>query len=193
MLSDYEVVVINGHSEYWSAEAYNTLDSYLSVGGRLVVLSGNTMFWRVSFDSAREIMECRKLPTSVGGFTDDLVGELYHSHDSARGGLMRECGYPAWRVTGLECVGYDGLAGSYLVQALQHPFFQSPESLNLSQGQVLGSGTAYHEYDVRLSQIPGSYNPAPLGRTQPQALAQTPIDLNKLGTYFDYRANYKNA
>lgn len=194
LLSDYKVVVINGHSEYWSAEAYTTLDSYLCAGGRLVVLSGNTMFWRVSFDAAREIMECRKLPRSVGGFTDDLVGELYHSHDSARGGLMRECGYPAWRVIGLECVGYDGSVGSYLVQAPQHPFFQGPELLSLSQGQDLGSGAVFHEYDVTLSEIPvkipgPSYNPAPLPGSAPLALAQAFIDPLGLGTYFDYRAN----
>jgi N,N-dimethylformamidase len=189
MLSDYEIVIINGHSEYWSAEAYNALDSYLSAGGRAVVLSGNTMFWRVSFDAAGEIMECRKLPASVGGRTDTLVGEIYHSHDRARGGLMRECGYPAWRVIGLECIGYDGAFGSYVVQAPQHPFFQSPEPLGVLQGQALGSGAVGHEYDVRLSQIPGPYSPAPPPGPAPQALAQASTDPVNYGTYFDYRAN----
>jgi hypothetical protein len=188
MLSDYEVVIINGHSEYWSAEAYNALDGYLSAGGQVVVLSGNTMFWRVSFDAAGEIMECRKLPPSVGGLTQD-AGEIYHSHDGARGGLMRECGYPAWRVIGLECVGYDGSAGSYLVQAPQHPLFQGPEPLSVSQDQILGSGAVCHEYDVRLSQIPGSYNPASLSEAEPQVLAQAFTDPPGTGKYFDYRAN----
>ncbi len=189
MLDDYEVVVINGHSEYWSAEAYNALDSYLSAGGRVVVLSGNSLFWRVSFDAAGEVMECRKLPVRVGGRSDNLVGELYHSHDGARGGLMREAGHPAWRVIGLESVGYDGSAGTYLVQAPQHEFFQGPEAIGVLQGQLLGSGEVYHEYDVRLSQIPGPFNPAPLPGPQPQALAQAFTDPLDHGTYLDYRAN----
>ena len=72
-------------------------------------------------------MECRKLGPhdTVGGLIFDAAGtertgESYHSHDGARGGLMRECGYPAWRVIGLECVGMDDPAGSYRVQEPQH-------------------------------------------------------------------------
>ena len=60
VLKGYQVVFINGHSEYWSIEAYEGLDRYLSGGGRAIVLSGNTMFWRVSFDDSGTAMECRK-------------------------------------------------------------------------------------------------------------------------------------
>jgi hypothetical protein len=194
LLNDYAIVFINGHSEYWSAEAYNAVDSYLSAGGRVVVLSGNTMFWRVSFDDAGEIMECRKLPPSVGGRTE-AVGEIYHAHDGARGGLMRESGYPASCVIGLETVGYDGSFGSYLVQTPQHPFFQGPEPLDVLQGQVLGNGAVGHEYDVRLSEIPGPFNPTGVPGAEPQALAQAFTDPDPLGfgSYFDYRANGTNV
>lgn len=193
MLDEYVVVVINGHSEYWSVQGYDALDHYLSAGGRVIVLSGNTMFWRVSFDDAGEIMECRKLPARVGGRSDDLVGELYHAHDGARGGLMRECGYPAWRLIGLESVGYDGSAGTYVVQAPEHPFFLGPEAINVEKGQPLGSGVVHHEYDVRLSQIPGPFSPPPLPGPQPQALAQAFTDPSVYGAYFDYRANHTAA
>jgi hypothetical protein len=193
MLADYDVVVINGHSEYWTTEAYNALDGYLSAGGQVVVLSGNTMFWRVSFDAARDIMECRKLPESVGGRSDNLIGELYHSHDRARGGLMREAGHPAWRVIGLECVGYDGSAGTYAVEAPLHPFFQGPEPLGVSAGQALGTGAVGHEYDVRLTQIPGSFTPAPLPGPLPQSLAQAVTDAPGVGFYFDYRGTGMNV
>lgn len=205
MLGDYHVVVVNGHSEYWSAEAYGALDSYLKADGRVVVLSGNTMFWRVSFDDAGEIMECRKLPTQtlekltdLGGRTDD-AGEIYHSHDGARGGLMRECGYPAWRVIGLECVGWGGSGGYYLVKAPQHPFFQGPEPLGLSAGAHLGSGQVGHEYDVGLSQIPGTYKPEPVQGPAPKALAQAPTDEPistdepTLGAYFNYQAGSESG
>jgi hypothetical protein len=42
---------------------------------------------------------------------------------------------------------------------------------------------------VRLSQIPGPFNPAPLSGPQPQALAQAFTDPLNYGAYFDYRAN----
>jgi hypothetical protein len=188
ILNNYEIVVINGHSEYWSVQAYDAVDRYLADGGQVVVLSGNTMFWRVSFDPAEEIMECRKLPENVGGRTE-RVGEIYHSHDGARGGLMREAGYPAWRVLGLECVGFDGSLGSYLVQTPQHPLFRTPEPLGLSKGETLGRGAVGHEYDVRLSEVPGSHRPEPPAGAAPQMLAQAFTDPPGTGVYFDYRAN----
>ena len=46
-LAGYKVVVINGHSEYWSSEAYQAVDDFLRSGGAAIVMSGNTMFWRV--------------------------------------------------------------------------------------------------------------------------------------------------
>ena len=51
VLSGYKVLVINGHSEYWSEEAYRGVDSFLAGGGAVIVMSGNTMFWRVSYDA----------------------------------------------------------------------------------------------------------------------------------------------
>ena len=32
-----------------------------------MVMSGNTMFWRVSFDETDEVMECRKFGGGIGG------------------------------------------------------------------------------------------------------------------------------
>ncbi|MEC7502099.1 MAG: N,N-dimethylformamidase beta subunit family domain-containing protein, partial [Planctomycetota bacterium] len=51
LLDGYSVVIVNGHSEYWSAEAFTGLDRYLSGGGNLMVMSGNTFFWRTSYNA----------------------------------------------------------------------------------------------------------------------------------------------
>ncbi|MFH1268066.1 MAG: LamG domain-containing protein, partial [Planctomycetota bacterium] len=74
LLSGYELVLINGHSEYWSGKAYEAVDRYLSGGGDAIVLSGNTMFWRVSFNEEGTIMECRKLENDPGGRPGCTVG-----------------------------------------------------------------------------------------------------------------------
>ena len=40
------------------------------------------------------------------GRTGCTVGEVWHSQDGRRGGLARECGYPAWRLVGLDSLGF---------------------------------------------------------------------------------------
>jgi hypothetical protein len=46
ILKEYPVFLINGHSEYWSVPMYEGLESYLGGGGQVVILSGNSLFWR---------------------------------------------------------------------------------------------------------------------------------------------------
>ncbi len=158
VLRDYQAVVINGHSEYWSARAYDGLDKYLHAGGDAVVLSGNTMFWRVSFDETDEVMEVRKYGTGIGGRKLARVGELYHSHDFRRGSLMRFCGYPAWKVIGLTCIGWGGAFKPYRVDQPDHFLFNRPHEVGLKKGDTFGFiskgvGAVGHEFDVRLSTL----------------------------------------
>jgi hypothetical protein len=158
VLRDYQAVVVNGHSEYWSARAYDGLDSYLKAGGDAVVLSGNTMFWRVSFDETDEFMEVRKYGTGIGGRKLAQVGELYHSHDFRRGSLMRFCGYPAWKVVGLTCIGWGGAFKPYRVDQPDHFLFNKPHQIGLKKGDAFGFiskdvGAVGHEFDVRLSTL----------------------------------------
>ena len=177
VLKGYKAVCINGHSEYWSARAYDGLDSYLNAGGAAVVMSGNTMFWRVSFDDTGEVMECRKFGTSIGGRRAAQVGELYHSHDTMRGSLMRFCGFPAWKVVGLTCIGWGG--GNfkpYQVDRPDHFLFNEPHKLGLKKGDSFGfvsgtNGSVGHEYDVRLSTLQrATVDPALKGLVEPDGM-----------------------
>ena len=59
LINGYKTVIISGHSEYWSARAYDAVEKYLDGGGNLAVLSGNSVFWRVSFNEDYTVMECR--------------------------------------------------------------------------------------------------------------------------------------
>jgi N,N-dimethylformamidase len=164
LLKGYRTLVINGHSEYWSKEAYEGVDRFLSEGGTAVVLSGNTMFWRTSFNADGTVMECRKHGESIGGRSGARIGELYHSHDGRRGSLMRECGYPAWKNIGLECVGWGGTTpnemGIYQTDAPDHFLFNEPEKTGLTKdaafGHAPGGGVPRaigHEWDVRLGRL----------------------------------------
>ena len=158
ILRDYKAVCLNGHSEYWSARAYDGLDNYLKAGGAAVVMSGNTMFWRVSFDDSEEVMEVRKFGTGIGGRQAAQVGELYHSHDFKRGSLMRFCGYPAWKIVGLTCIGWGQDFEPYRVDQPDHFLFNEPHKIGLKQGDTFGfisenTGAVGHEFDVRLSTL----------------------------------------
>lgn len=185
LLSQYATVLILGHSEYWSRDAYEAVQAYMGSGGRLLVASGNTMFWRVDFD-ADGVMECRKLPELVGGRPNAQWGELYHESDHERGGLMRDADLPAWRLIGLECVGYSNSFTDYRVTNPTHPFFLSPEAVPVSDGsQIGGTEGVAHEWDVRLQNIPGSDNPMPTLDYTPVALAEGRASLNRLGYHAD--------
>jgi hypothetical protein len=50
LLQPYDVVVIAGHSEYWTWNMRQRLKAYISGGGRFMNLSGNTMWWQVRFE-----------------------------------------------------------------------------------------------------------------------------------------------
>ena len=176
ILKDYQVVCLNGHSEYWSDRAYDGLDNYLKAGGAAMVMSGNTMFWRVSFDDSDEVMEVRKFGTGIGGRQAAQVGELYHSHDFKRGSLMRFCGYPAWKVIGLTCIGWGTAFKPYTVDQPDHFLFNHPHATGLKKGDTFGFisddvGAVGHEFDVRLSTLQRATNdPVMEGLVEPEGI-----------------------
>jgi hypothetical protein len=164
MLDGYKTLIINGHSEYWSIEAYEGVDRYLRSGGSVIVLSGNSMFWRVSFNEDHSVMECRKYDDRLGGRLGATFGELYHSHDGLRGSLMRECGFPAWKVIGLDTLGWAVAQaddfGVYRATEPDHFLFNRPERVGLGKAETFGHArdggltrAVGHEWDVRVSTL----------------------------------------
>ena len=196
MLEDYRTLYINGHSEYWSADAYNGVDRFLSGGGSVVALSGNTMFWRTSFNEDGSVMECRKFDPRIGGRGGATVGELYHSDDQQRGSLMRECGYPAWKCIGLDCCGWAGVDGVYHADLPDHFLFKQPENAALAKNESFGHarGGKYpmavgHEWDVRLSTLRKLTRNIPLGAElpdEPEGITTLARGLRPGGATLDY-------
>ena len=179
MLANYQVVVINGHGEYWSREAYEGLDRYLRGGGSALVLSGNVIVWRVSFNDDCTIMECRKFGPGLGGRAGATIGELWHSQDGGRGSLTRECGLPAWKVVGLSMLGWSGIGpndfGLYRVEQPDHFLFREPERVDLKEGDTFGGApggglprAVGHECDVRVSVFRELTTEVPPGATLPE-------------------------
>lgn len=205
VLDGYKVVFVVGHSEYWSFEAMTGMSRFLDQGGSAVVLSGNTAFWRVSFNADASIIECRKGDAPGTQVRADRRGEMWHSHDGRRGGMSRECGFPAWRLFGLEyfsleSVGAPGV-GPYKVRNPDHFLFRQPNDLKLSEGDSFGHTPGRplpqpigHEGDVRVSTIAKFLvTPPPVGGAQPTEdpagitlLADGFADSKKVSFAWDY-------
>jgi hypothetical protein len=176
LLKAYRALIINGHDEYWSIPMYEGVDRYLSGGGSVAVLSGNTMFWRISYDERLGVMEGRKFGPTIGGREHAAVGEIFHSHDGRRGSLMRFCGYPSWKVIGLDCSGWWNADsnGVYTVTNPDHFLFREPERIDFSDRRTLGHApTGYrraggHEGDTRISSFARPALPIPGGAAMPQ-------------------------
>ncbi len=204
-LRRHRVLVINGHSEYWSIEMYRGLAEFLAAGGRAVVLSGNSLFWRVTYSDDGTILECRKVDAPGDQLRPEQRGEAWHSHDQRRGGMMRECGFPGWKLIGLETLGWNNQGnaknfGPWIAEAVDHPVFHEPEETGLKPGDRFGGGTNGsvpmangHEFDIRLSTLAAmAAGPVPPGAVMPtdppgiQRLANGIIPWEHGGSAFDY-------
>ncbi len=52
------LIVIPGHSEYWTRKARENFDRFVDVGGHALILSGNTMWWQVRYSENGNEMYC---------------------------------------------------------------------------------------------------------------------------------------
>ena len=208
ILQDYKTVIVAGHSEYWSIAAYNGVKSYLEGKGRLIVLSGNTMYWRVSFSPDGTVMECRKVDGAGAEVAPNRRGETWHSDDGLRGGLMRECGFPGWQLTGLETYGILSFGGSpdspapaagdvdfgtFNVANPDHFLFKG---VGVTAGQSFAQYTVGHETDARVSTLKTvrekSHNPLPPGAADPDEPGGITTLANghkASGNFYDYFDN----
>ncbi len=53
-----KVIIIPGHSEYWTLEARINFDRFVEEGKNALILSGNTMWWQVRYESDNTQMVC---------------------------------------------------------------------------------------------------------------------------------------
>jgi len=59
-LSNAKLLIIIGHSEYWTRKARNSVDQFVDSGKDAIVLSGNTFWWQVRYSTDNSQMICYK-------------------------------------------------------------------------------------------------------------------------------------
>ena len=60
VLDGYNAAILVGHSEYWTAEGRDAIDSLHLAGGNLICLSGNTAYWKTRWDEDGQTMMAHK-------------------------------------------------------------------------------------------------------------------------------------
>ncbi len=53
-----EILLLPGHNEYWTRKARVNFDNYIDNGGHSIIMSGNTMWWQIRYDSTDNQMIC---------------------------------------------------------------------------------------------------------------------------------------
>ncbi|MGH3275681.1 MAG: N,N-dimethylformamidase beta subunit family domain-containing protein [Streptosporangiaceae bacterium] len=143
LLERFRALMICGHNEYWSHEMRAAVAAYLDRGGRVIGLSGNTLYWRVSIGAEGSI-ESRKTSRDGGEWLPpDEWGERWHSDDRLPGGTWALIGEPAHEVLGLEMQGMidDGTPAAfaaYTVTQPDHFLLHSPEEVPLTAAGTFG-------------------------------------------------------
>jgi hypothetical protein len=166
-LDPYGVVVLVGHSEYWSGPQRAALDDFVARGGRLAIFSVNTGFWKVRWEDEGRTMICHKWR----GFEDDPVAAA----DPAQGTHLWShpaFGAPEAQTTGLSFIfaGYHRLGlcaargqGGYTVYRDRH---WALEGCDLYYGDVFGDEIPLlgYENDGCLFAFDADGLPAPIPR-----------------------------
>jgi N,N-dimethylformamidase beta subunit-like, C-terminal len=143
-LEDYQeiagskLLVIIGHSEYWSRQARENFDQFVREGGNVLILSGNTMWWQVRYGGSGTQLICYK--TAPDPVADPLLRTINWPSP--------QLAYPTLRSIGADFphggfgVGYPASGTGFRVLAPHSPVF---EGLRLAAGDVIEMPTL--EYD----------------------------------------------
>jgi len=138
-LDGYGVLVLVGHSEYWSGPQRLVIDRFIETGGRLACFSGNTAFWKVRWEDDGKTLICHKwagFDADPATKADPFVGTHLWSHPAFD--------WPEAATTGLSFLfgGYHRLglcaargAGGYTVYRDRH---WALDGCDLYYGDVFG-------------------------------------------------------
>ena len=161
LLERFAALMIVGHNEYWTQNMRDGVENYLRGGGNVVCFSGNTAFWRVSYDQDTKVIETRKTThpgegTGVAWLPPDEWGERWHT-DGRPGGKWSYLGQAPSELLGLETLGWidsgDRTAfAPFTVTSPDHFLFHDPQPVPVELGNLIGTrshdGPAVSGYEM---------------------------------------------
>ena len=134
-----KVLVIAGHSEYWTREARRNFDRFVDSGGNALILSGNTMWWQVRYSDDRTQMYCYK-DVNLDPISDPLFKTIEWSTPSLEYSILSSVGahFPLGGYGKRNDQGWNG----YKIVNPSSPLF---EGLTLEKGDIISLPSL--EYD----------------------------------------------
>jgi len=142
-IANTKLLVVIGHSEYWTKQARLNFDRFVNLGNDAAILSGNSMCWQVRYDHNGTRLTCHKNFSA-----DSLVPH------NLRTTMWTDT---ALNYSVLKSIGCDWTYGGYGMHANYHGNFGY--TILLPNSPLLeGTGLAYHdqlacqsyEYDATL-------------------------------------------
>ncbi len=135
-ISQTKLIIIIGHSEYWSRKARENFDRFVDNGGDAMVLSGNSMWWQVRYDTIKNQLICYR-DTQEDPLSDSLLKTINWHAPSLN--------YPTEKSIGTHAEGFS--YGDKKRSKLKIINEKSPllEGTNLKNGDFLSLPT--HEFD----------------------------------------------
>ena len=151
LTTNVAAIAVAGHSEYWTAGFYQRLRDFVDHGGHLLLMTGNTGFWRVSRDTTNQVIEIRKHEVDRDVMAADkgpMVAAAYcHQHDGQPGSYLHWCGYPVYNLTGGFSAGFteppiDGPRAGYRILDHEHELFRTPNRVD-TNGEFAPDAAGY--------------------------------------------------
>jgi hypothetical protein len=176
-LDDYEeirgsrVLMLIGHSEYWTRTARENFDQFVLDGGNALILAGNTMWWQVRYTDDRSQMICYK-----------------EAHDPIADPMLRTINWPkpSLDYPVLNRIGTDFKHGGFGIEYPNSGGFRvlSPKSpvfhmVPVYQGDTILMPTVEYDGTVLLN--------------SPVTVGVPRLDLNALGAYRAEIIGYANC
>jgi len=82
LASRYDLIVISGHSEYTTEKEFDLLQRYRDLGGNLIFLSANNVFWHIRREG--KVLTRTALWRNLGRPESALIGVQYRANDDGR-------------------------------------------------------------------------------------------------------------
>lgn len=179
-IASAKIVLIPGHSEYWTKAARLHFDRFVQEGGDALVLSGNTMWWQVRYANNKKEVICYK-KEKLDPHPDTLMQTVRWENPILKYPILNSIGADFGR--GGYGLKKDQGWNGYRITAANSPLLKNT---NLENGDILYlptteyDGTPIHEF------APNNYpilNPKDLGVHR----------LELIGFDFGQRANKKTV
>ncbi len=179
ILDSTQLLVIIGHSEYWTEKARATFDAYVDQGGNALILSGNTLWWKVRYSPDKKQLICFKNGNDplespkdrTGNWADHLgkdplssigvsfgLGGYGRKYPVSKDGftlldtthiLFREWDYQGTPFIHVPTKEYDG---QYVLYENEQPILDSSR-ISFHRFKLLGYDRASHGYDMGTASI----------------------------------------